>query len=348
MAPGAIALGPDIASLSLQSHQVVSVRSSLASVRDPYRGPPEPIYFTGATSCGLRSIVTNDGSALRGRPDFRHLGDARLAHCGTISNWLLSGTLEITGDILGSVSSVITAPQAHPQRRQRFKRHDLSVTEGTLEFANDASLGTPDYISISSAATLDASAMTVPVSITPGGSNQIEVNGVLNGSVLAVGTLRGIGEITGNVVVQNSSNVSPEFGGTLRIGGDLTIEPGAYLDFNIQGTTPETDYIQLSGRCSKSRRTSAIQYVHPQPATRIHRHATVDSQRRKQHHQQHLDGFTEGAITEINGFRLQITYAANGDGGPVANDFAVTVLGPVGGDPFKPRSTPPSLTQSGR
>ena len=171
-----------------------------------------------------------------------------------------NGTLEITGDILGPVSLTLSGAGKTILSGDNDLPGQIGVLQGTLEFANDSSFGAPNYIHISAGAILDASAMTVPVAISPGGFfNQIDVDGVLDGSVLVKGSLVGAGQITGNVTVDPFSTVSPSYDGTLRIGGNLTIEPRGKPQLRHSGDRARAGIHPAQGdRRSDNQWTSAL------------------------------------------------------------------------------------------
>jgi autotransporter-associated beta strand protein len=290
-----------------------------------------PLDFDNAVSSVSRRITTNDGAAV---VDARLSGDLGLAtSLNNVDFDIVSnGTLEITGDILGPVYLTLSGTGKTVLSGDNDLPGQIVVLQGTLEFANDSSFGAPNYIHVSAGAILDASAITVPVAISPGGFyNQIDVDGVLDGSVLVKGSLVGAGQITGNVTVDPFSTVSPSQGGTLRIDGDLTMSPGANFNFDIQGTVPEQEYtrIKVTGGVTIDGPPpfNPFNVILPPGFTGTLPLILNDGD-------DAINGIfvnhPEGTIIPLFDFEnrsLQITYLANGDGGSVGNDFAVIVVG---------------------
>lgn len=290
-----------------------------------------PLDFNNAVSSVSRRIITNDGAAV---VDARLSGDLGLpTSLNNVDFDIVSnGTLEITGDILGPVYLTLSGAGKTVLSGDNDLPGQIVVLQGTLEFANDSSFGAPNYIYVSAGAILDASAMTVPVAINPGGFfNQIDVDGVLDGSVQVKGSLVGAGQITGNVTVDPFSTVSPNFAGSLRIDGNLTMSPGANLNFEIQGIVPEQEYtrIKVTGGVTIDGPPpfNPFNVILPPGFTGTLPLILNDGD-------DAINGIfvnhPEGTVILLFDFEnrsLQITYLANGDGGAVGNDFAVIVVG---------------------
>ncbi len=286
-----------------------------------------PVQFTGGTSGVIRTIITNDGPAA---VDARITGELGQAGSTLSNNLILTtlGTLEITGDIRGNIGLTHSAAGRTILSGTNDIVRQLRVTQGTIELANNASLGTPQFIEIQAGATLDASALTVPV--TTSTSSTQTVNGVLDGDLLARGFLVGNGQITGDLhVTAPFTNFEPTLGGTFQIGGDMSFSADTQITFIVNDVTPETGYnrinvtgaVNLAGNGTIFADYTGIPENFSGTLVFILNDGTDP-----------INGtfanYQENDLVPLGDGRfLQITYLANGDGGSVGNDFGATVVG---------------------
>jgi autotransporter-associated beta strand protein len=286
-----------------------------------------PVRLTEGTFGVSRTLITQNGPAA---VDARITGD--LGEAGsTLSNNLIFnsfGTLEIAGNIRGNIGVTHSAAGRTILSGTNDIVRQLRVTQGTLEFANNASLGTPQFIEIQAGATLDASALTVPVTTTS--STTQTVNGVLDGDFVARGFLVGNGEVTGDLsATAPFTNFEPTLGGTFRVGGDMSFAADTQISFLVNDVTPETGYnriqvtgaVNLSGNGAFFANFSDIPEDFSGTLFFILNDGTDPINGT-------FAGYQENDLVPLgDGRSLQITYLANGDGGAVGNDFGATVVG---------------------
>jgi autotransporter-associated beta strand protein len=234
------------------------------------------------------------------------------------------GTLEISGDILGNVGLQVDGQGTTILSGSNDLTQGIIIFSGTAVLANNASMGSPEGIAVlPDGAHLDASALTVPVTL--GQPGQILVEGLLTGDVLVNGTLEGYGEITGDVTVPAGSSLDPEFNGTLEIGGDLTLASGGWMNFELYGTAPEMDHNRL--RVSGTVNLAGDLSVYGSDSLAVDDEVVVLLNDGSDPVVGTFAGLPEGAILPIApGLAIQITYLANGDGGTLGNDIGFTVI----------------------
>jgi autotransporter-associated beta strand protein len=234
------------------------------------------------------------------------------------------GTLEISGDILGNVGLQVDGQGTTILSGSNDLTQGIIIFAGTAVLANNASMGSPEGIAVlPGGAHLDASALTVPVTL--GQPGQILVEGLLTGDVLVNGTLEGYGEITGDVTVPAGSSLDPDFNGTLEIGGDLTLASGGWMNFELYGTAPEIDHSRL--RVSGTVNLDGELYVYGSDSLSVDDEVVVLLNDGSDPISGTFAGLPEGAILPIApGLAIQITYLANGDGGTLGNDIGFTVV----------------------
>jgi autotransporter-associated beta strand protein len=234
------------------------------------------------------------------------------------------GTLEISGDILGNVGLQVDGQGTTILSGSNDLTQGIIIFAGTAVLANNASMGSPEGIAVlPGGAHLDASALTVPVTL--GQPGQILVEGLITGDVRVNGTLEGYGEITGDVTVPAGSSLDPEFNGTLEIGGDLTLASGGWMNFELYGTAPEIDHNRL--RVSGEVNLAGDLYVYGSDSLAVDDEVVVLLNDGSDPVVGTFAGLPEGAILPIApGLAIQITYLANGDGGTLGNDIGFTVI----------------------
>ncbi|MES2922754.1 MAG: autotransporter-associated beta strand repeat-containing protein [Verrucomicrobiota bacterium] len=277
---------------------------------------------TTATFTIARDIVCSNGAAA---VDGRISGDViqnnpvKIGYLGATGD----GTLEISGDLLGRFRFLENGQGTTILSGNNTGLTDgITVFMGSLVIATDSSLGTPESIQIFDGS-LDATAMTIPVSTTALG--QIYVDGTLTGNVAVNGHLEGNGEISGNVTVPASSDIYPGFDATLHIGGNLTMSSDSLLNFEITGTQPEVDHNRL--RVTGAVNLSGILGFDETSGLALNDSLVLLLNDGTDPINGTFAGLPEsGAIPIGNSLALQFTYLANGDGGAVGNDFGVTVI----------------------
>jgi autotransporter-associated beta strand protein len=284
------------------------------------------VFPTGPSFSIIRQVTTWDGAAA---VDGRISGDAIQSDPSRRGDFTFSGngTLEVSGDLLGDFAiSQDGEGTTILSGNNTGLTQDITVFQGKLVLANDASLGSPYEISIfpgAFPAELDASALSGPLTLSQYGA--IWVYGLITGDVLLNGSLYGSGTITGDVTVPADSYFYPDFDSTFTINGNLDVQSGGYASFDVQSPASESasSAIQVNGSVNLSGSV----------------YASVDDQMQLGETQVLIlndgsdpingtfSGLPEGWGFGLgNGLALQVTYLANGDGGPVGNDFAVTLV----------------------
>lgn len=287
--------------------------------QNPLVFPPSAGFLTG------RGLACLDGAAAvdaRVTGDISQTDPAKLGDLNTTGD----GTMEITGDLLGRMNVDQDGEGTTILSGNNTGLESVSVFVGRLVFANAASAGAlKDIIVFPSelGSVLDATALPAPLTLVEDG--QIWVDGTLEGDVLVNGGLFGTGEVTGDVTVPSGSYIYPQYNGTLHIGGDLTAQGGSSLEFEAYGSLPEEDYnrLRVTGAVNLAGSLSLYggsELVENDSAVLILNDGTDPIHGA-------FAGLPEGAGISIgNGLAFQVTYLANGDGGPVGNDFGVTVV----------------------
>ncbi|CBY13225.1 unnamed protein product [Oikopleura dioica] len=285
-----------------------------------------PLVFQSTTSYLInRQVVCWDGAAA---VDGRITGDAHQTDPIRIGDFTVTGdgTFEMAGDLLGRFGFSQNGQGTTILSGNNTGLTDyIDVFEGTAVLANDASMGAPESITLFGPGTLDASALTVP--LTTAGYGQIFVveEAQIIGNVQVNGSLSGGGTIHGNLIMSPEAYIYPDFDATLFINGDFSADPDSSLEFDISGTMPETQHtrIRVSGAVNLDGRFNFYQndsLVENETVVLILNDGSdpINGQ---------FFGLPEGAgISLGNGYAFQVTYQANGDGGPVGNDFAVTLV----------------------
>jgi len=161
------------------------------------------------------AVITNNGL-------FDAQGDNEIgSDNGQSATFVNNGTLRKSG---GGVSRVTRILQFH-------NRGTIDIPAGTLRF----DLG---FTQTAGATTLNGGTLSFSSPFSPGGLGTFVING---------GALVGAGTVEGNVV--NGSTVSPGLApnapATLRITGNYTQTASGFLDIEIGGTAPGTQFDQL-------------------------------------------------------------------------------------------------------
>jgi autotransporter-associated beta strand protein len=133
----------------------------------------------------------------------------------------LSGILSGVGGLNKLGSGTLTLSASNSYNGNTF------INAGKLSLTSSGSIGSTPIIDILSGATFDLSAKS---SFSLGGTQ----------------TIMGSGNILGNVIASSGSHVSPgNSAGTLTLAGNLTLNDGALLDFELASTS-NSDMISMS------------------------------------------------------------------------------------------------------
>jgi autotransporter-associated beta strand protein len=223
----------------------------------------------------------------------------------------------------------------------------LFVDEGTMIIAGDTSYGSYDYVEVWEGGVIDASALTGPLSLDPPDQSYLGVDGTLIGDAVSPSYFYGKGFVTGDLLAPAESYFEPGYDQTLHIGGDFTLEEYALLGFFVDGTdglVPNVDFnrTRVTGTVAL---TGGLDWFARNLENRLGETIIFLLNDGDDPVQGNFAGLPEGAVIEIGGeLALQITYQANGDGGTVANDVAVTVIeGTVGPDVAVDAAGPASI-----
>lgn len=285
-----------------------------------------PLVFQSTTTFLInRQVACFDGAAAI---DGRITGNAYQTDPVRTGDFTVSGdgTLEMAGDLLGRFGfSQNGQGTTILSGNNTGLTDDIAVFEGTAIFANDAAMGAPASIVVFGPGTLDASALTIPLATAGYGQIYVVEDASILGNVQVNGTLNGGGTIHGNVIMSPDTYIYPDFDATLFIDGDFTADPDSSLEYDISGTVPETEHtrIRVAGSVNLNGRFNFYQddsLVENDTVVLLLNDGSDPING-------HFYGLPEGAgISLGNGYAFQITYQANGDGGPVGNDFAVTLV----------------------
>lgn len=268
----------------------------------------------------------------------------------TVRNRYLSfqgdGTSEISGPLVGNISiEKYGAGDLTLSGDNSAQNGGLFVDGGTLIIAGDASFGTYDYIEARQGGVIDASALTGPVTFDPPEDGYLGVDGTLIGDVVAPSYTYGNGQITGDLIVPANFYIEPGYDGMLHIGGDYTLAAGAQHGFYLYGAPgliPDDAFNRIRVTGTVSLDGELDWYVenlddHLGETIIFLLNDGVDPV------QGHFTNLPEGTVIQLGGgLALQITYLANGDGGSVANDVAVTVVAGVVGPDLLVEATAPA------
>jgi autotransporter-associated beta strand protein len=292
-----------------------------------------PLDLDNGESDVQRSVITNDGpAALDGRISGGITQTPNIATSFTSLTLGGEGTLEVSGPVSGPLALYKNNAGTATLSGTNSFDGGIKVYEGTLAIATDASLPTQPEISIYQGGILDASAMTVPVT-TENTFGSFNIHGTLIGDVEVAPEFNGNGVVDGNLHALAGSYVYPDYNGTLHVTGDFTLDTGATLQMAFSGPVPEQDHtvMRVTGAVDLAGYLDVNAFdVPPLPAgpfVLIYNDGTDPVNGT-------FDGIAEGATIPLGGgLAMQITYLANGDGGAVGNDVAVTFLAdPSAGD----------------
>lgn len=284
----------------------------------------------GSSSFSTRRIFTRNGSAAIDGRISGDLSNSPPAFGGSL-NFEGDGTLEISGDLVGSMfllQNDLGTTRLSGDNSQLLGT--LIVNEGRLVIGSNNSLGQLIELQVEGPALLDASAMTVPVTVTLG--NNISVDGTILGDVkvaASFGSLGGVGTIDGDLSTQVSSSVNLQTGGQLHVTGNLDLAELSSLDFSVENVTPRTGYTQMrvGGTVNLDGELSIFPDFDFMPPDGFTGTLVLILNDGSDPINGTFAGYEEGDVYSVGGpYAFKVTYLANGDGGPVGNDFGVTVV----------------------
>ena len=305
-----------------------------------------PLELNNGETFITRAIIVPDGPAAL---EARVSGDIHLNVSPdtyfTNLDLLVSGALEISGDITGPLTLSMENPGTATLSGHNSFTGGYYLYAGTLVIAGDDSYGIADEIQIDEGAQLDASAMTTPVTTSLFGN--VYLYGTLNGNVTVSGELWGSGTITGELVAQDGAYFYPTDEAVLHVGGDFTLNAGAFLSPAINANVDPVSVTQM-------RVTGAVNLAGtlnlgvfgtlPETATDfvLLLNDGTDPINGT------FDGLPEGALIPFfDGTALRVTYLANGDGGSVGNDFGVSYVPSSSGADLALRVSAPLFAATG-
>lgn len=284
------------------------------------------VFPAGTSFSIIRGVTCWDGAAA---VDARITGDAIQSDPSRSGDFTFTGngTLEVAGNLLGDFAVTQDGEGTTIlSGNNTGLTQDISVFEGTLVLANQASLGSPYAIHVFSGtfhSELDASALPGPLTLPNFGT--ISVDGLLTGDVLVSGSLYGSGTITGDVTVPSGSIVYPDFDSTLAIGGDFTLQPGGSAEFEVYGLSSEAQSSALA--VAGAVNLSGSFYAFTDGSLQLGETQFLILNDGSDPINGTFSGLPEAwGFSLGNGFALQFSYLANGDGGAVGNDLSVTLV----------------------
>ncbi len=283
-----------------------------------------PIELNNGATSFFRDLVVNDGPAAidaRISGGISQSADPNLTF--TSLDFEVTGTLDISGPMSGEIGIDKLGTGTVILSGTNTFFGDRAVYEGTLRIAGNASWGTPQYVYVETGATLDASAMTTPITIAA--DEFISIYGSLLGDVATPGYFEGNGLVDGNVHAQAGAYVYPDFDGLLQVTGDFTLDATAFMDFYLDSLVPQTGFNRM--RVGGTVNLAGELFISVDPTLVENDSAVLILNDGSDPITGTFAGLPEGAGIPIgNGLALQVTYLANGDGGAVGNDFGVTVV----------------------
>ena len=146
-----------------------------------------------------------------------------------------SSNVRLSGVIEGSSGITKTGSQTLYLSGANTYSGDTVVSNGTLALSAGGSVTQSALIHIAAGANLDASAWASGYTFT-------------NGQ-----TLTGNGTVTGSVIIASGARISggtTNTVGTLTFQNDLTLNDGAFIDWNVDSATGSTDVIRVNGTLS--------------------------------------------------------------------------------------------------
>ena len=150
-------------------------------------------------------------------------------------------------------------------------------------------------------------------------------------SLIVRGTLKGIGTIDGEVVVETGGTVAPGNSPGILYTGDFDLQSGSLLEIEIGGTVPGNtgenhDQVNVTGTVMLAGALDIVLYDGFEPA--VGDEFTIIENDFADAVMGNFDGLTEGTVFVDDGYIWSITYAQNIDG-EIQNDVVVTNLGQV-------------------
>lgn len=314
----------------------VFLRSSSGSVGDLVLGAftathtvifANPLELDNGDGGFYAGILVNDGAAA---VDARITGAISHGAAPNPSDYRAlyvhgEGTLAIEGDISGQLHLDFQGPGDVRLSGTNTQSGDISIESGVVELLSTDSLGSPLHIHIGPTATLDASVLAT--ALAPGDGSDLSIFGLLTGSASGNGGIYGSGTITGNLQAQSGAYVYPDVDGVLSINGDFAISAGAQFEIFVDGPVGGTGHGQMSVGGVVTLGGDLTIYNGPDLDILLSGPIFPILNAGSDPITGTFDGLPEGALYSLgNGFAFQISYAANGDGGPVGNDLSLTLV----------------------
>ncbi|MHA3771339.1 autotransporter-associated beta strand repeat-containing protein [Verrucomicrobiota bacterium sgz303538] len=206
-----------------------------------------------------------------------------------------------------------------------------NVKAGKLAIALSGSISGSTQVKIDSGATLDVSAFNGGGGFTVLSTQTFIDNGQLKGDIIVGGAVAGSGSVDGSVTALPGSTISPgNSAGTLSIAGNFSLNAAAHLALEL-GTTAAIGSDRLSiGSGNVTLGGSLDITLLPTFADNIGDTFTIilnggGSAIDGLFSNVTPTGATTGLLTLADGHQFVVNYAANADGGAVANDVALTI-----------------------
>lgn len=206
-----------------------------------------------------------------------------------------------------------------------------NVNAGILAIALSGSISGSAQVTIDAGATLDVSAFSGTGGFTVGAAQTFIGNGIVQGDLNVSGALAGSGSVGGSVTALPGSTISPgNSAGTLSIAGNFSLNSSAHLALEL-GTTAAIGSDRLSiGSGNVTLGGSLDLTLLPTFADNIGDTFTIilnggGNAINGLFSNVTPTGASTGLLTLADGHQFVVNYAANADGGAVANDVALTV-----------------------
>ncbi len=207
-----------------------------------------------------------------------------------------------------------------------------NVNAGILAITATGAISGTTLVKIANGATLDVSAFNGLGNFAVGGAQTVNDNGTVSGNLNVSGTLSGSGSVTGTVTALTGSIIAPgNSPGTLTISSDFALQSGSHLAFELGTTSPggsdqlaiASGNVTLGGSLDLSLLGSYV--ANPSDVFTLILDGGASPVAGTFSNVTPIDA-TTGTITLGGGQQFLINYAANLDGGGVANDVTAMLV----------------------
>ena len=235
-----------------------------------------------------------------------------------------ASTLEITGDLLGDF--ILYQNEGTTIFRGANEAQEMNIDWGKWIFTTPASLGAPHAMYIYGE--VDVSALPGGLVIDPEGELDMGYEeSLVTGDVTAPARMSGWGSISGDLLIGSPSLLIPTVNHGFTIGGDFSMAAGSVLRCEFpQSMWPEQAIttLRVGGSVAlqgKLELQGTGSYFDPGDVFTLISNAGSDPI------QGSFEGMPEGCVIPAGaGLGFRLSYQANVDGGPVANDVTLTLI----------------------